>query len=366
MKRRQLIASTLAASTFPVASGCATSPDAAMAPAKANRITVLYDAFGLDPSLQKDWGYSALVEFNGRRVLFDTGNNGDVLARNAAALGADLSSLDFVVMSHRHGDHMGGMSHLLRVNPKVRIYAPKEGFGVYGADLPGAFYRRDESLPPEQRYFGGSPPSVMRFGSAWPQADIVLVDRNTEIAPGLHLISLVSDKPGTLELRELSLALVTPAGMAVVVGCSHTGVDNILREAAAIRPVIWLLAGGFHYVVAKDPDISSLVTTLRDTYKVEVVAPGHCTGEPTFAALQQAYGGRYLYAGLGTRFSLDGSVHAVFAPVPADRRAAYEGYESARADAERRRVGLFSTLVASGSHGASYLGAFRRSMAGCC
>jgi len=74
------------------------------------------------------------------------------------------------VMSHRHGDHMGGMSHLLGVNPKVRIYAPKESFGVYGADLPSSFYRKDESLPAEQRYYGGKPPEVMRFGSAWPQA----------------------------------------------------------------------------------------------------------------------------------------------------------------------------------------------------
>jgi hypothetical protein len=69
----------------------------------------------------------------------------------STAKGVDLARLDFVVMSHRHGDHMGGMSYLLSVNPKVRIYAPKEGFGVYGADLPSTFYRKDESLPAEQR-----------------------------------------------------------------------------------------------------------------------------------------------------------------------------------------------------------------------
>ena len=67
--------------------------------------------------------------------------------KNAAAKNIDLSRLDFVVMSHRHGDHMGGMSYLLRVNPKVRIYAPKEGFGVYGFDLPSAFYRKSMMYP---------------------------------------------------------------------------------------------------------------------------------------------------------------------------------------------------------------------------
>ena len=138
------------------------------------KITVLYDAFGKDSLMQKDWGYAALVEYGDQRILFDTGNNPDVLARNAKAKGADLSRLDFVVVSHRHGDHMGGLSYVLSVNPKVTIYAPKEGFGVFGADLPSSFYRKDPSLPPEQRYYDGAPPETMRFGSAWPGANFQL------------------------------------------------------------------------------------------------------------------------------------------------------------------------------------------------
>src|SRR5262249_3201231 len=103
-------------------------------------ITILYDAFGSLPDMQKDWGYAALIEYGGRRILFDTGNNPDILAKNADARGVDLSQLDFVVMSHRHGDHMGGLAYVLKGNPTVKIYAPKEGFGVYGGDLPGSFF----------------------------------------------------------------------------------------------------------------------------------------------------------------------------------------------------------------------------------
>jgi 7,8-dihydropterin-6-yl-methyl-4-(beta-D-ribofuranosyl)aminobenzene 5'-phosphate synthase len=77
-------------------------------------ITVLYDAFGKVPGLHKDWGYSALVEAAGKQILFDTGNNPDILAANAKSLHVDLSRLDFVVMSHRHGDHMGGMEYVTR------------------------------------------------------------------------------------------------------------------------------------------------------------------------------------------------------------------------------------------------------------
>src|SRR5690348_10740406 len=125
---------------FPLAA-CAASaplPSAARDPMKA-RITILYDAFGRPSEMEKDWGFAALIEYGGKRILFDTGNNPDILARNAKAKAADLSNLDFVVMSHRHGDHMGGMDHLLGVNPLVKIYAPKENFGVYGFSLPGTF-----------------------------------------------------------------------------------------------------------------------------------------------------------------------------------------------------------------------------------
>ena len=285
----------LSAICVATSSAGSTVPDAGNA-----QITILYDAFGKSSAMQKDWGYSALVEYGGKRILFDTGNNPDILAQNLKVKQVDLSKLDFVVMSHRHGDHMGGLAYVLKVNPQVMIYAPKEGFGVYGGDLPGTFYRRDASLSADQRYFDGAPPDVLRFGSAWPGANIRLIDKNTEIAPGIHLITLVSDKPGTLELRELSLALNTPDGVVIVVGCSHPGIEKIAESASALNPRIHLIAGGFHLVVANDQEIERIVTGLHDSLKVEYIAPGHCTGEPAFAALKKTFGDHYLYAGLGT------------------------------------------------------------------
>jgi 7,8-dihydropterin-6-yl-methyl-4-(beta-D-ribofuranosyl)aminobenzene 5'-phosphate synthase len=300
-----------------VISGCATTGAQVRAqPAPdARRITILYDAFGKVPGMQKDWGFAALVEYGGKRILFDTGDDPVILAQNASAKGVDLSKLDFVVMSHRHGDHMGGMAHLLQVNPDVKIYAPKENFGVYGFSLPSTFYRRDESLPTEQRYYDGNPPQTMKFGSAWPTAHFELIDKTTEIAPGIHLIALVSEKPTTLELRELSLAIDTPDGVVLVVGCSHPGIDRIAQAVVAMGKRIHMIVGGFHLVVAKDPEIDAIVTGLRDTAKVAYVAPGHCTGEPTFAALRKGFGDRYLYAGLGTTLDLTTKPAGVTAPI---------------------------------------------------
>jgi 7,8-dihydropterin-6-yl-methyl-4-(beta-D-ribofuranosyl)aminobenzene 5'-phosphate synthase len=280
------------------------APAGAAAPESKSQITILYDAFGTDPSMTKDWGFSALVEVAGKRVLFDTGNDANIFAANVNARGVDLKTLDFVVLSHRHSDHMAGLNYVLSVNPTVKIYAPKEGFGIYGSSLPSSFYRKDEALPPEMRYYGGTPPQVMKFGAAWGGANFELIDKTTEIAPGMTLIALVSDAVGTKELKELSLAINTPDGVVLVVGCSHPGIEKIVEAAAAINPKIHLIAGGFHLVVAPDDVIAKAVVALKDTFKVESVAPGHCTGEPTFAALKKAFGDRYLYAGLGTTLPL--------------------------------------------------------------
>src|SRR6202162_3642810 len=273
-----------------------------------SQITILYDSFGNDPLMTKDWGFSALVEIAGKRILFDTGNDANMFAANVKAKGVDLKTLDFVVLSHRHSDHMAGLNYVLSVNPTVKIYAPKEGFGIYGSSLPSSFYRKDETLPPEMRYYGGAPPQVMKFGAAWRGANFELIDKTTEIAPGMTLIALVSDAPGTKELKELSLAINTPEGLVLVVGCSHPGIERITEAAAAINPKIHLIAGGFHLVVAADDAIAKAVAALKDTFKVENVAPGHCTGEPTFAALKQAFGDRYLYAGVGTAVPLGPSM----------------------------------------------------------
>jgi len=268
------------------------------------QITIVYDAFGSDAAMKKDWGFSALVEISGKRILFDTGNDADIFAANIKAKNIDLTSIDFVVLSHRHSDHMAGLNHVLSVNPTVKIYAPREGFGIYGSSLPSSFYRKDESLPPEMRYYDGKPPEVMKFGTAWQGANIEPIDKTTEIAPGITLIALVSDAPGTKELKELSLAVNTADGLVLVVGCAHSGIENILEAAKAINPRIRLITGGFHLVAASDEVIAKAVAAFKDTFKVENIAPGHCTGEPTFAALKRAYGDRYLYAGVGTSLPL--------------------------------------------------------------
>lgn len=266
----------------------------------SDRVTILYDAFAKSPAVTKAWGFSALVEYGGKRILFDTGGNAEVLEHNVKALGLDLSKLEFVVLSHRHSDHISGLNYLLRVNPTIKIYAPADPWGPFGWAVPNSFYRKDESLAPAMRYFDGNPPEKLSASMPWPQANFVRVDTTTEIAPGIFLLPTVSQVTGTLELRELSMAIRGPSGLIIVDGCSHAGVEKILEAAAKIEPHIHILFGGLHLVGAADADIQKTSVALHDQWKLDYIAIGHCTGEPAFASLQKTFGDHYLYAGAGT------------------------------------------------------------------
>ena len=307
MKIRALVTLSclLAAAVYaPSARAAMNGPPKTSEPGKAE-VTVLYDAFGKPSAMKKDWGFSALIEYRGKRILFDTGNNADIFAHNVEAKGVDLTTLDFVVVSHRHGDHTSGLSHLLRVNPSVKIFAPQENFGVFGSALPGTFLKSNKSLPVDTRYFGGNPPETLRSGSAWPEGKFTWVAENTEVAPGFHLIILPGLWGVDLEVKEISLAIDTPDGIVLVVGCGHPKIEEIVKatKAALDRP-IHLVMGGLHLLPASDQEIRRIATDLRDSWDVRFIAPDHCTGEQAFAILKEVFGDRYVYAGLGTTLQL--------------------------------------------------------------
>jgi 7,8-dihydropterin-6-yl-methyl-4-(beta-D-ribofuranosyl)aminobenzene 5'-phosphate synthase len=275
-----------------------------------NRATILYDSFGKSPSFTMDWGFAALVEYRGKRILFDTGNNARIFEHNVKAAGVDLRTIDFVVISHRHADHTSGITYVLRVNPKVPIYVPDEPWGLFARGVKSDFYRKDPSLPSEMRYYGGHPPEILEAGTPWPGANFIPVSQRTEVAPGIFILSGVSTSPGTLELKELSLAIKGPQGLILIVGCSHPGVEHILQEATAIDPHVNILFGGLHQIQKPDTEVERIAAVLHDQYKLERVAPGHCTGEPEFAALKRIFNDHYVYAGVGSVVDLPAATSA--------------------------------------------------------
>ena len=265
----------------------------------AARVTVLYDAFGNPSDLKKDWGFAALVEYGGRRILFDTGNNAEFFKHNVERLKVDLTRLDAAVISHRHGDHTSGLAHLIAANPALKIYAPQEGAFFRGGAPPG-FFTPHPGLPPNLKYFDGKPPAQYATGSPWPNGNFEIVTATKEIFPGFFVITTQSQKPGTVEMNEVSLAIRTPQGLAVVVGCSHPGVETILENAAKIDPRLYLVTGGFHLVLTPEAEVRRVASALHDTLKLQRVAPAHCTSELGFSVFLERFKGRFDHAGLGS------------------------------------------------------------------
>jgi len=283
----------------------AASPVVSMAD-PGDRITILYDAFGKNSALKKDWGYSALVEYGGMRILFDTGNNSDYFAQNVKSLSVDLTRLDFVVLSHRHGDHTSGLNHVLSMNPDVTVYAPVEvaGFGTPSRTMK-SLTRNIESLPTDMKYLDGNVPDTVSTGTPWPKAHFKQIAKLTEVIPGFYLIPVVSEVAGTKEMIEVSLAIKTPKGLALVVGCAHPGIERVLEAATSVDKRLYAVFGGFHYAGIPDKEVSRMASAFHDQWKIERMAPGHCTGEFGFSEIQKVFDKKYDYAGVGSVIEIE-------------------------------------------------------------
>lgn len=284
-----------------------------------NNALILFDAFSKDTSLTKGWGFSSLIEFNGKRILFDAGSNADLFKKNVIRLGVDLKRIDFVVVSHAHYDHLNGIDYLLSINPSVKIYFPDDTF--WGApslfNATGLDSLVKDSLPPELRYFDGKS-AVFRIdqsGGRFLHASIEYVKEFKEIMPGVTLVPTRAKYMGYFSkypsdsndvklnnLPELSLALATDKGEVLFVGCSHSGVENIIRESKLkTGKEIDLLVGGFHLLPFNRKQTTSICNMIKNDLKVARVAPGHCTGHLAFKMLSDLYKENFIYAGLGEK-----------------------------------------------------------------
>jgi 7,8-dihydropterin-6-yl-methyl-4-(beta-D-ribofuranosyl)aminobenzene 5'-phosphate synthase len=287
-----------------------------------NSATILFDAFSKDTSLIKGWGFSTLIEFNGKRILFDAGSNADTFKENIARLGIDLKKLDFVVVSHTHYDHLNGIDYLLTINPGVKIYFPHESF--WGA--PSTFDARGrdtvvkDSLPASLRYFDGKRDvfQINQSGGRFLHANIEYVKESKELLPGIKLVATSAKYMGYFSkypnssnddiklnnLVELSLSLNTPKGEVLFTGCSHSGVENIIRETINItNNKIELVCGGFHLLPFDRNETLAICNMIQSDFKVAKVAPGHCTGHLAFKILSDLYKNDFIYSGLGEKIT---------------------------------------------------------------
>ncbi len=279
-----------------------------------NSILNLYDAFGYGKKgTILDWGFSALVRYNGKTILFDSGSQADVLAHNAKALGVDLGKVDIAVLSHRHADHASGFDYLLKVNPAVKLYLPSDR-GL-GAPEHWTFEKPPEvsQAPPEELYWAGKQTSIdyKSSGRFW-NAHADWVTAAKEVAPGVFVIPTNGvmlgdfskyppheDQPELTGIPELSLALKTSKGVVLIVGCAHSRVEAIVLETRKrLNANVELVAGGFHLIPYSAEYITELARKLKNDLGVDRIAPSHCTGVTACKIFKEIYGENYSYAGL--------------------------------------------------------------------
>ncbi len=282
-----------------------------------NSILNLYDAFGYQKrGTMLDWGFSALVRYNGKTILFDTGNTAAGFEHNVKALGVDLKQVDIAVLSHRHLDHISGFDYMLKIKPDVKAYLPADpALGAptlytFSHDMKEAL----AGLPPEQLYFRGKVNSITWTpDSRFHGTNQEFVPATREIAPGIYLIVTRSimlgdfnayppHEPGHPDLAgfpELSLALKTQKGVVLITGCSHSTVEAIIRATKEyLGGNVDLVEGGFHLFPYDGDYILKVAKLMKDDLGVQRVAPAHCTGNLAFKIFRDLYGEKYNYAGV--------------------------------------------------------------------
>ena len=264
-----------------------------------------------------EWGYAALVEVDGRRILFDTGQRPETVLRNAREMGIDLSGVTDVVLSHNHGDHTGGLltlrRELMKENPAAlsRVHV-----------APGIFWSR-----PSPRD-GREGNRMIALKGAYEATGGVFVEHAgpVELMPGVWFTGPVPrphaernwsiGAPGRVHTptgpaedsipEDASLVIDTPQGLVLVAGCGHAGIINTLEYAREfIRPEpVHAVIGGLHLFQVSEEVLEWTGGKLKEMGLGHLLA-GHCTG------IEATYRLRAL-AGLDRRTAVVSAVGSTF------------------------------------------------------
>lgn len=234
-----------------------------------------------------EWGFAALVEVDGRRLLFDTGANDDTVQRNLKVMGLDLSDVETVILSHNHADHTTGLLTLRRQfaakTPKAlsKVYA---GSGILSPRITPAG-RLDDRLATIKRDFEAT------------GGNFIDVAQPIEILPGVWLtgpvprihpernwsnVGKVRTAAGDVEdtvPEDMTLVVQTDKGLVYLFGCGHAGVINTLAHARKrIDPSpVQAVIGGLHLFAASEQHLAWTAAQLK-SFGVQQLVGAHCTG----------------------------------------------------------------------------------------
>ena len=223
-----------------------------------------------DKRFRPDWGFGCVVNTPKGRILFDTGANGDLLLANLKALEIDIDSIDKVVISHQHYDHVGGLKAFLKKRKdKIPVYVL--------ASFPESIKR-----------------TVTEGGD-----HLIEVHDSLQIVPGIYTTGEIGGP-----IPEQALVVSTKEGSIVVTGCAHPGIAQMVESSLRIPPgKIYAAVGGFHLKGSSRRHIEGVIEKLK-TLGVKKVIPLHCTGDEATRLLKEAFGKGFIPATLGSTIPL--------------------------------------------------------------
>jgi len=227
-------------------------------------ITVSYDNNPYKERLTTAWGFSCVIRGTEKTILFDTGGDGSILLTNMEELGINPKEIDLVVLSHIHGDHVGGLPSFLEKNPEVVVYLP-------------------ESFP------RGFKDGVKEY-----RAKIVEVQGSLKICQGVYS----TGELGTW-IKEQSLLIHTEKGLIVITGCAHPGIVRIVDKAKdLVKGDVLLVMGGFHLGGESKGEIENIISSFRKL-GVSYAGPCHCSGDAARQLFKEEYGKNFINIGVG-------------------------------------------------------------------
>jgi 7,8-dihydropterin-6-yl-methyl-4-(beta-D-ribofuranosyl)aminobenzene 5'-phosphate synthase len=297
-----VLAMIVACALPPAISWSNTGADAGSAShqARALKITVLVTNVAGDLRAgDGEWGYSALVEVDGHKILYDTGASADMVLKNARVLHVDLSDVEDVVLSHNHSDHVGGLMTLRRefakTNPRAmsrvhvgaRIFEPR--LDQSGEDDNGLRSIKAEYLATGGEFIVHDKPTEL-FPGVWFTGPVPRPNPERNWSPGLWLVTAQGRVEDNVP-EDSALVFDTSDGLVILTGCGHAGIVNIAEYARAIagdKPLLAVI-GGLHLFAASDQTLAWTGAKLK-SYRIENLLAGHCTGIEATYRLRESTG----------------------------------------------------------------------------
>lgn len=289
-----------------------TPPDASRVVApSAIKVTILSTMLSGDSGRGiGEWGFSALLEVEGKRLLIDTGARPETVLHNAQELGIDLSGVTDVVLTHNHSDHTGGLLTLRRELSKRNSTALSRAHVA-----PAIFQRRLDSegkdrnglLPFRADYIASGgvfvehPSPVELLPGVWFSGPVPRPnpERNWGAGGNLRLETPAGFVQDTIP-EDSSIIINTPQGLVVITGCGHAGIVNILEYARSLfhSAPVHAVVGGLHLYDQSDASLDWTGQKMRE-YGVADLLGAHCTGIEAVYRLRAAIGLKRQSASVG-------------------------------------------------------------------